>query len=239
MQRAVRPARAPHEDPGYSYFSDGKGWESKPGANGQPGQAPGAGAPGAPGVPAPGAPAAGATAVGAAAIGATTVGAYGAGGDATSVYGGRSRRVRCPGAPRGPAARPGTARGPGGPFGPGPGGPVGPGPGGPGGPGPVPAVPPARRPPGAAWRGRQAQGQLVAALDLEEGARPHRRRVRHLRACPVRRLSSTCRAARRSPPRSQSATYQNTTVYYSDGKTVLGTIGAHQPAGPDLQRRSR
>src|SRR6202000_2775129 len=80
MQRAVPTANAPHEDPGYSYFSDGGGWESKPGASEQPGQAPGAGALGAPGVSAPGVPAAGAPAVG-----ATAVGAYGAGGDATSV----------------------------------------------------------------------------------------------------------------------------------------------------------
>ena len=40
MQRAVPTANGPHEEPGYSYFSDGRGWESKPGANERPGQAP-------------------------------------------------------------------------------------------------------------------------------------------------------------------------------------------------------
>ena len=43
---------------------------------------------------------------------------------------------------------------------------------------------------------------------------------------PCSASTSTCRAARPSPPPSPSANYQNTTVYYSDGKTPLGTIGA-------------
>ena len=70
-------------------------------------------------------------------------------------------------------------------------------------PGPARRSRAARRPAGAARQERQAQGQLVAALDVEEGARRHRRRVRRLRACHVRRATSTCRAARRSPPRSR------------------------------------
>jgi hypothetical protein len=65
-QAAVRPAGGSHEDPGYSYFSDGKGWENTPGPNGRPGQVPGADAAGVPDA------------------GATSVGAHGPGGDPTS-----------------------------------------------------------------------------------------------------------------------------------------------------------
>ncbi|MGH3299205.1 MAG: transglycosylase domain-containing protein, partial [Trebonia sp.] len=216
MQRAVPPASGPHEDPGYSYFSDGRGWESAPGAAARPGQAPGADAPG---VPAPGMPAAGATA-----IGATTVGAYGPGGDATSVYGAG------PGGPGGPVGPGGYGApmppGPGGPagYGPGPGGPFGPGPGGPGGPfGPGAPV----RPGGPQGPGRNGKRKgnwwrhwtWKKALALTGG-------VFVIFVIALYGGYQYLASSATIPNALASATYQNTTVYYSDGKTVLGTFGA-------------
>jgi len=119
VQRAVPSPSGSHEDPGYSYFSDGKGWENRPGANARPGDAPGVGA----GV-------ADATSIGATSVSAAGAGAYRPGSDPTAVYGGGPAGTGGYGAPMGPGA--GAPGGPGG-WGPGgPGGPVGPGPGGPG-----------------------------------------------------------------------------------------------------------
>ncbi len=222
MQRAVRPAAGgSHEDPGYSYFSDGRGWENKPGANGRPGQAPAANAPGvpAPGVPAAGATAIGATTVGPAAIGATTVGSYGPGGNPTSVYGG------APGGPGGYGAP--MPPGPGGPagYGPGPGGPFGPGPGGPGGPfGPGGPVRPGG-PQGPRGRNGKRKGNWwrhwtwKKALALTGG-------VFVIFVIAMYSGYQYLSSSATIPAALASANYQNTTVYYSDGKTVLGTFGA-------------
>ena len=76
-----------------------------------------------------------------------------------------------------------------------PGGPVGPGgPGGPGG--------PAGGPGGPGGPQGQAQGRLVAALDVEEGARRRRRRVRGVHPRPRRRLLLPGQHRPRSRPRS-------------------------------------
>ena len=220
MQSAVRPESGSHEDPGYSYFSDGRGWESTPGVNGPPGQADAASFD------------AGAAAPGAAAAGAPAMGAYGAGSNPTAVY---------QGGPGGP--------GPGSPFGPGPGGPTlpgvpggyglggpvgpGPGPGWPGGPGrpggpggPVrpggPAGPGGPRGPrgrngrrkGSWWR----HWSWKKALAITGG----------VFAFFILALFGTYEYMSSSaviPTAATSATMQNTTVYYSDGTTPLGTIG--------------
>ena len=103
------------------------------------------------------------------------------------------------------------------------------GPGGPGGPAArvAPVVLAARAVVGPAGRGPegQAQGRLVAALDVEEGARRHRRRVRGVHHRPRRRLLLP--GERPTIPTAFAANVndQSTTVYYSDGHTVLGTIG--------------
>ena len=222
VQRAVPPPSASHEDPGYSYFSDGKGWENRPGANARPGEAPGVGA-----------GAAAATSVGATSVSAAGAGAYRPGGAPTAVYGGGSAGTGGYGAPMGPGA--GAPGGPGG-WGPGgPGGPAGPGPGGPGwgaggpaGPGgPVrpggPMGPGGPRGPmgrngkrkGNWWRHWTWKKALAVTggvfvlffLALFSG---------------YEYLSSSATI----PTALASATYQNTTVYYADGKTVMGTIGA-------------
>ena len=90
-------------------------------------------------------------------------------------------------------------------------------PGGPGGPR-RPRRP--RRPEG------QAQGRLVAALDVEEGARRHRRRVRGVHPRPGRRLllpgQLAPRSRPRSPPTSSTSPRPSTTA---TAQTVLGTIG--------------
>jgi len=209
VQGAVRPAGDPHAEPGYSYFSDGRGWESKPGENGtsaQPGQAPGAGA-------------AGATAIGATAIGATAVGAYQPGNAPTSVYGGGPAGPGGYGAPMGPV--PGGP-GQGSPFGPGPGGatwPGGPGgparPGGPAGPGgPRGPFGPNGKRKGNWWR----HWTWKKALALTGG-------VFALFVIAIFGSYQYMASSATIPDALASANYQNTTVYYSDGKTVMGTIG--------------
>jgi membrane peptidoglycan carboxypeptidase len=222
VQRAVPPPSGSHEDPGYSYFSDGKGWENRPGANGWPGQSPGVSA-------------VGATSVGATSVGAAGAGVYRPGGNPTAVYGGGPAGTGGYGAPMGPGAgAPGGPGGwgpggPGGPVGPGPGGPGGPGwgPGGPGGPGgPVrpggPMGPGGPRGPmgrngmrkGSWWRHwtwkkalAVTGGVFVLFFLALFGAYEY--------------LSSSATI----PTALASANYQNTTVYYADGKTVMGTIG--------------
>jgi membrane peptidoglycan carboxypeptidase len=206
----VRPApEGPREDPGYSYWADGKGWESSPGGGGgaggggpRPGDAtsldatrgayPPGGQPGA-GQPGGGAggnwPPAG-----------DQTGYYGAAGGPTAVYSG------------GPA-------GPGGPFGPGgPGGPSGPGrgPGGPGGPG---GRGPGR--PGGArgkrkgdwwrrWTWKKAVAVVGSAFVLF---------ILALVGGYYYLYSSAT-----IPAALSDALEQSSTVYYSNGTTVLGTI---------------
>jgi membrane peptidoglycan carboxypeptidase len=205
-----------HEDPGYSYFSDGKGWENRPSANARPGQAPSAGT----GIGA-GAGAVDATSLGATSVSAAGTGAYRPGSDPTAVYGGGPAGTGGYGAPMGPGAG-----APGGPGGWGPGGPGGPGPGGPGwgagGPG-GPMGPGGPRGPlggsgrrkGSWWRHwtwkkalAVTGGAFVFFFLMLFGAYEY--------------MSSSATI----PTALASATYQNTTVYYADGKTVMGTIGA-------------
>jgi membrane peptidoglycan carboxypeptidase len=214
VQGPVRPPGGSGDDPGYSYFSDGRGWENKPGANPWPGQVP----------PGPGAP-------GATSVGPTAAGGYGAGGNPTSVYGppGGTGGYGAP-VPPGPGVPGGWGPGvpgPGGPFGPGPGGPTWPGgPGGPGG--PVrpggPAGPGGPRGPqgrngkrkGSWWRhwSWKKAAAVVGGVCV----------VFVLGMFGVYEYLSSSATI---PTALASATYQNTTVYYSDGKTVLGTIGQY------------
>ena len=198
---AVRPDAGPPEDPGYSYWSDGKGWEVSPGANAGdatqldsaraafPGGAPGdptrmdprgPGYPGGPAYPGgPGGP------------------AFPGGPDATAYYGA--------GGPGFPGQGPGG--GPGGPGAPG-GGPGGRGPGQPGGPGGRNGK---RK--GSWWRRwtwkkvlALAGGAFLVLILAMGGAYYY--------------LSSSATI----PAALANALAQSSTVYYSDGTTVLGTI---------------
>jgi membrane peptidoglycan carboxypeptidase len=188
----VRPAPdGPHEDPGYSYWSDGKGWENSPGSGGAGGTGPrpgdatsldatrGAYPPG--GQPGGGQP-----------------GYYGAGGGPTAVY---------PGGPVGPGGPGGPGRGPGGPGGPG-----GRGPGGPAGPG-RPGGPRGKRK-GDWWRRwtwKKALAVVGSAFVLF---------ILALVGGYYYLYSTT------SIPTAFAANVldQSSTVYYSNGTTVLGTI---------------
>jgi membrane peptidoglycan carboxypeptidase len=236
--------RAPGPDNGYSYWSDGAGWLNKPGANAQPpaseppggtfgtgatgaygsgsgptpsygptyGGAPnGPGVPGGPGVPSgPGVPGE---------FGAPGVpGQYGGG------YGAPQPQV-----PPGPFDRPTQvapggfgAGGPAGPGGPGwPGGPGGPsGPGGPGG----PAGPAGTGPGGPRGRNGKRKGNWWRHWTWKKALA--------VTCCVLagfvlsmfgvyEYLSSSATI----PAALASANDQNTIVYYSDGKTILGTIG--------------
>jgi membrane peptidoglycan carboxypeptidase len=138
--------RTPRPDNGYSYWSDGAGWQNKPGASGQP-SAPSYEAPRAPSYQAPPTPSydapGGAFGAGA---GTGAGGAYGAGSEPTSAYGstyGNGPGGTYDGVPSGPSA-PGGPGGPGGPGAPGEfGAPAASGQyGGPGGYVPPPPVPP-------------------------------------------------------------------------------------------------
>jgi membrane peptidoglycan carboxypeptidase len=208
-QPPVRPAGdGPHGDAGYSYFSDGNGWRNsaKPGGrhSANPGAKPGQ--------------AADATSLDA------TRAAFPAG------QAGQTGPVR-PGGSDGQTP-PGGSAGPGGPWqgGPGrPGMPAGPGPGGPGWPG-GPAGPGGpggpRRPGGPGGPGRNGKRKgswwrhwtWKKALALTGG----------LVLIFVLGLFSVYEYLSSSttiPAALASASFQNTTVYYSDGKTVIGTIG--------------
>jgi membrane peptidoglycan carboxypeptidase len=221
----VSAGRGPHEDPGYSYFSDGKGWENAPGANARPGETAGTGA-------------ADVTSLGAAASDATPMSpppmspppmlpppalAYGPGAAPTSAYGGAAGGPAGYGAPMGPG--PGGF-GAGSPLGPGPGGPTWPGgpPGGPGGPvrpggptgpgGPRGPVGKNGKRKGSWWR----HWSWKKALAVTGGAFVFF--ILALFGAYEYMASSAV-----IPAAATSATVQNTTVYYSDGTTVLGTIG--------------
>ena len=65
----------------------------------------------------------------------------------------------------------------------------------------------------------------MAALDVEEGARGHRRRVRACSSSPWSASTTTSSSATIPTALAANVLDQSTTVYYSDGKTVLGTIG--------------
>ncbi|HEY0932510.1 MAG TPA: biosynthetic peptidoglycan transglycosylase, partial [Trebonia sp.] len=189
----VRPESGPRENPGYSYWADGRGWENSPTANQQPGPEPGAPTfnP-APGFnPARSAYGTGAFGIGGAGAGAGVPGPGGTGGYGPVFPGG-------PGFPVGPGV-PGGSGGPGGP-------------GGPGG---------SRRPPGrngkrrgSWWRHWSWKKALAVAGSFVV--------IVVLALFGVYQyLSSSAKI----PTALASATYQNTTVYYSDGKTPIGTIG--------------
>jgi membrane peptidoglycan carboxypeptidase len=202
----VRPIPdGPREDPGYSYWADGKGWENSPGAAEgtpgtggtglrpgdatsldatrgarRPGGQPGAGQYGGAGGNWPPA--------------GDQTGYYGAGGGPTAIYSGG------PGGPTGPGGPGGPGRGPGGPGGRGPGGP-----GRPGG--------PRVKRKGDWWRRWTWKKSLaivgsafvVFVLALVGG-------YYYLYS------SATIPAAL------SDALEQSSTVYYSNGTTVLGTI---------------
>jgi len=106
VQRAIRPDGGPHEEPGYSYWADGKGWENKPGTGPTPT------------APAPDATTVGGTSIGATMIGPSTAAGYGSKAEPTAVY--------QPGAPGVPGGYGGGPMGPGVPGGYGPGVPAGP-----------------------------------------------------------------------------------------------------------------
>jgi membrane peptidoglycan carboxypeptidase len=196
LNNAVRPIPdGPHEDPGYSYWADGKGWENSPGSGGGTGGAGGTG-------PRPG----DATSLDA------TRGAYPPGGGQPGGAGGNVP----PGSGRntyydtggGPTYTGGPA-GPGGPVGPGgPGGPGGRRPGGPGGPG---------RPRGKRkgdwwrrWTWKKAIAVVGSAFVLF---------ILALVGGYYYLVSSAT-----IPAALADALEQSSTVYYSNGTTVLGTI---------------
>jgi membrane peptidoglycan carboxypeptidase len=221
------------EQPGYSYWADGKGWENKPGANGQPA------GPAAPAGPVSAAPVSDDTSADA------TRAVFGAAGsNPTAVYQGGPGGPGFPGVPGvpypGPGVPPPGPGGYGGPVGPvgppgpggyGPGGPIGPGgpgwPGGPGGPGgpfgpggPVrPGGPGGPRGPRASRKGDWwRRWTWKKALAVTGGAF-----LFFVLAMfgAYQYMSSSATI----PVALASANYQDTTVYYSDGKTVLGTLG--------------
>jgi membrane peptidoglycan carboxypeptidase len=208
---AVRPdSGAPHDDPGYSYWADGKGWENSPGK-------PAAGTGDATSydatsydatrgnfTPYGGSGGSGATwanirgqADGAGGYGADDTSRYYGNGDPAGVYGG------------GPGYGPGDpGYGPGGPgYGPG-----GPGPGGPGGPNG-----PGRngRRKGPWWRPTWKKAGIAAAAFVL---------LIVLAGFGVYQYISSTTVI---PASLASAKYQSTQVYYSDGKTLMGTIGVY------------
>ena len=212
-QRPVRPAGdGAHGDAGYSYFSDGNGWQNSAASGAQSARP--------------------AQALDATSFDATRA-VFGAGPTAPGGPGGPGRPGGSGGyggqpAPAGPAGPSGPWPGGTGGFSPGgngmpggPGGPAGPGwPGGPGGPGGP------RRPGGHAGPGRNGKrkgdwwrrwtwkkaGAITGALVL----------IFILGMFSIYEyLSSTTTI----PAALASANYQNTTVYYADGKTPIGTIG--------------
>ena len=221
MQSAVRPPSGSGDDPGYSYFSDGKGWQSAPGTGRAGAQPPAAARPARP----PSARPRSVQARPAATVRAVTRRRSTAAAPAdTAPPGARTRRpeaARAPGVPGVPAGsaapRPGRPRtrwprlagGPGGP-----GGPVRPGgPAGPGGP-------------------RGPQGGTASARAAGGGTGPGRRRPPSPAAwsssscSPCSAATSTCRAARRSRPRSRRPTTRTRPSTTATARRSLGTFGA-------------
>jgi membrane peptidoglycan carboxypeptidase len=212
---AVRPANdGPRDEPGYSYWADGKGWQNSPGKSARAGDATSLDATRA----AFGPGGAGGAGAGAGGAGAGAPGAFGVPGDPTQMdYPGRPGGdpgywAGGPGGPAGPGG-PGSPGGPGGPGGPGPGGPGGRGPGrrGPGGPG-GPGRNGKRK--GSWWR----HWTWKKALALTGG-------VFVIMMLGLFGVYEYLASNAVIPAALASANYQNTTVYYSDGKTVIGTIG--------------
>jgi membrane peptidoglycan carboxypeptidase len=195
----VRPAPdGPREDPGYSYWADGRGWESSPGTGTGTGPRPGdatsldatrgAYPPGGqPGVGQPGGGAGGNLPPA-----GDQTGYYGAGGGPTAVY---------PGPPVGPG-------GPGGPGGRGPGGPGGRGPGGPDRPGG-----PRGRRKGDWWR-RWTWKKALAVVGSSFV----------LFVLALVGVYYYLYSSATIPAALSDALEQSSTVYYSNGTTVLGTI---------------
>ena len=223
-QPPVRPAADPRETPGYSYWADGRGWENSPGAPGGPGSAGGPGAPGARPGQTPSAPATSSFDPNArAAFLASAAGVPGAGSEPTGVYGGAPGVPGGYGGPAGPGAGVPGGYGPGG-YGvpPGPGGPGVPlGPGGPVGPG-GPSRP--GGPTGPGGRGGKRKGSWWRHWTWKKALAVVGGTCVFFVLClfsAYEYLSSTATI----PAALASANYQDTTVYYSDGKTVLGTIG--------------
>ena len=225
IQGAVPSAGDAHENPGYSYFSDGRGWESTPGAGSAPAASSGPSVPPVPPVPpAPSVP--DATTVGGTSIGATSVspavaGGFGAGAQPTAVYLGgpggppRPGGYGAPGGygPGGPVVPggPGWNGAPGGPGGPGrPGAPFGVG--GPGGPGRPPG--PRVRRKGDWWR----HWSLMKAGIVGGGVFAFFMLVIFSGYEYVYNTTTI-------PAALASETAQNSIVYYSDGTTAIGTIG--------------
>ena len=214
LQRPVRPATGSAGRPGYSYWSDGKGWENSPGASARRGHA-----------------------ARPAASPFDAARCRRAGGVPVAARRRRPARQREPGRPDG--GLPGRGRRPDGRLrcrarlalaarc----------GPGGPGGPGLVRAVPAGPAAPAAAG-GRQAQGQLVAALDVEEGARRHRRRWSWSSSSACSASTSTCPARATIPAAlavGELPEHDRLLQRRQDGHRH----DRHdQPAGPDLSARS-
>jgi membrane peptidoglycan carboxypeptidase len=192
---AVRPTTGPHDDPGYSYWSDNKGWENSPGGNAGASPSPG-------GAPWPDATRAGSPGGGPDDRGDRTRmdyrGGPGPGADPTAFYGD-------------PRQGPGGPGGPGGPYG--PGGPGGPGPGRPGGPAGPGGSNGKRK--GSWWR----HWTWKKALAVTGG-------VFGVFLLSMAGVYEYLASGATIPVALASANYQATTVYYSDGTTVLGTISA-------------
>ena len=210
LNSAVRPVQdGPRQDPGYSYWSDDKGWENSPGAG-----AAGAGAAGGADAAAGGqspfdaarfdAPRAefGPGEGGLPGNGNPGNGYYGQGGGPTAVYGAGGLGPGGPDGPGGPTFVPG-----------GPGGPPG-GPGGPGGPGRRPVGPRGRRR-GDWWR----RWTWKKALAVTGSAF-----VLFILAL-VGVYYYLANSATIPTAFAANVLDQQTTVYYSDGHTVLGTVG--------------
>jgi membrane peptidoglycan carboxypeptidase len=213
------PARPPaggyRQDAGFSYFSDDAGWQNSPGTPPWPDQ--------------PG----GSYGSYSAEPGGGGYGAQPGGGGYHDGYGGNGGYDGYGGAASPSPGDPG-GYGPSGPGGYGPdatggfyapGGPAGPGggPGGPAGPGgpPGPGGPAGR---GPAGRGGKRKGSWWRHWSWKKALAVTGGLVLFFVLCMFggyEYLSSTTTI----PDALASASYQNTTVYYSDGKTVLGTIG--------------
>jgi len=197
---AVRPRRGGSDSgtPGYSYWADGKGWQNTPGSA-PPATAAGGASASASGAPGNGGPGNGARGGGS----RNGNGGYGSGGDPTAYYGAA-----------GAGGYGAGGYGPGGPAGPGgPGGPGGPRQGGPGGPGGP------RRSGGkikGSWWRRWTWKKVVGLVGAMAGL------------VIVLAVGAYFYAYSHATIPTQLAANvldQRSTVYYSDGKTPIGTIG--------------
>jgi len=196
---AIRPRRSGGSDsgsPGYSYWADGKGWENAPASPPRGSAASGLTVVGATG---------GASRNGSAGGGSRNGnGGYGSGGDPTAYYGAGAGGYSA-GGPGGPAG----SGGPGGPSG--PGGHRRGGPGGPGG--------PRRRGGGkvkGSWWRRWTWKKVVGLVGAMAGL---------VILLGVGAYYYAYNSATIPTQLAANVLDQNSTVYYSDGKTPIGTIG--------------